>query len=192
MSSQSPLDITRRVVLITGAANGIGRSLVAAIKKRKGTPVCIDLPSTQLDSLSELISNEGLIIPCDVTDSQGMKGAVDKTVSEFGKLDIVVANAGIERVGPTWTMSSDDFEEVLNVNVSGVYRTIKPALYQVIKNRGHIISTASIASISSCPLATAYGASKAAVDSMMRSLRSELYGTGSTAGAVYFGYIDSE
>jgi NAD(P)-dependent dehydrogenase (short-subunit alcohol dehydrogenase family) len=180
------------VALVTGAAHGIGRATAAGIAAKGGIPVCVDLPSDALDSLEAELGERSLVIPCDVTDAAGMGKVVSQAVETFGGLDIVVANAGIERIDPTWVMPSEEFERVLEVNVFGVYRSIRPALPHVMERKGHVVSVSSVSALVPWPLCAAYGASKAFVSSFMRSLRLELAGTGATAGAVYFGYIDTD
>ncbi|MDJ0765959.1 MAG: SDR family NAD(P)-dependent oxidoreductase [Myxococcota bacterium] len=185
------LIIKDRVALITGAANGIGLATAKQIQAKGGIPICVDLPSPELDALANDLGQGALVVPCDVSDAAGMQRVVAQAVEKFGRLDIVVANAGIEKVGPSWKMPAAEFEQVLQVNILGVYRTIQPALKQVMKNKGHVVAVSSIAAVIPWPLAAAYGGSKAFVDSWMRSLRMELSGTGATAGAVYFGFIDT-
>ncbi len=185
------INLKGRVVLITGAANGIGRSTAKLISQKGGFPVCVDLPSENLESLKAELGSGSLVIPCDVTNAEGMKDVVSATIEKFKRIDAVVANAGIEKIGPSWLMPEEDFERVLNVNILGVYRTIRPAIQHVMEKKGHIVAISSIAAVIPWPIAAAYGASKAFVDSWMRSLRMELAGTGTTAGACYFGYIDT-
>ncbi|HVN71552.1 MAG TPA: SDR family NAD(P)-dependent oxidoreductase [Desulfomonilia bacterium] len=188
----SRLDIRNRVALVTGAAHGIGRATVIKIKGKGGIPVCVDLPSDALDSLAAELGENALVMPCDVTDAAGMREVVAKAVARFGGVDIVVANAGIERIDPSWVMPPEEFEQVLQVNIFGVYRSIRPALPYVMERKGHIVAVSSVSALVPWPLCAAYGASKAFVSSWMRSLRLELAGTGATAGAVYFGYIDTD
>jgi NAD(P)-dependent dehydrogenase (short-subunit alcohol dehydrogenase family) len=191
-SSKKKYNIGDRVVLITGAAHGIGLAVARKIKVKGGIPVCVDLASDALDSLSKELGEKSLAVACDVTDATGMQQIVKQAVEKFGGMDVVVANAGIEKIDPAWIMPAQDFERVLEVNIFGVYRSIKPALAHVIERKGHIVAVSSVSALVPWPLAAAYGASKAFVASLMRSLRMELTGTGATAGAVYFGYIDTD
>ena len=191
-SSKKKYGISDRVVLITGAARGIGLAVTRRIKAKGGIPVCVDLPSEDLDSLSKELGHGSLVEACDVTDADGMKQVVNRAIDRFGGMDVVVANAGIERIDPVWVLPARDFERVLEVNILGVYRTIRTALEHVMERKGHIVAVSSVAAFIPWPLSTPYGASKACVASMMRSLRMELAGTGTTAGAVYFGNIDTD
>jgi len=162
------------------------------VKAKGGIPVCIDLASEDLDRLAVELGDSALVAACDVSDAAGMQAIVDLAVELYGGISVVVANAGIERIDPSLNMPAEDFERVLEVNVLGVYRTIKPALEHVVKRKGHIVGVSSVSALVPWPLCAAYGASKAFVGSFMRSLRMELAGTGATAGAVYFGYIDTD
>lgn len=191
-SRQQRLDIRNRVALITGAANGIGLATARKIKARGGIPVCVDLPSKELEALSAELGEGSLVAACDVTDAAGMRRVVAQAVERFGGLDIVVANAGIERIDPTWILPAEEFERVLEVNIFGVFRSIRPALAHVMERKGHIVAVSSVSALVPWPLCSAYGASKAFVASWMRSLRMELSGTGASAGAVFFGYIDTD
>lgn len=190
--SKDKFTIRDQVILITGAANGIGLATARKIKAKGGIPICVDLASDALDSLSRELGERSLVSACDVTDAAGMQKIVDLVVEKFGGISVVVANAGIERIDPVWKMPAEDFERVLEVNIFGVYRTIKPALEHVMRKKGHIVAVSSVSALVPWPLCAAYGASKAFVASFMRSLRMELAGTGTTAGAVYFGYIDTD
>jgi len=190
--SKKNYSISSRVVLITGAAHGIGLAAARKIKEKGGIPVCVDLASDALDALSRELGEGALVAACDVTDAAGMQHIVGQAVERFGGLDVVVANAGIEKIDPVWIMSAQDFERVLEVNIFGVYRTIRPALAQVMKRKGHIVAVSSVSALIPWPLSAAYGASKACVASLMRSLRMELAGTGATAAAMYFGNIDTD
>ena len=89
------------------------------------------------------------------------------------------------------TQAADDFERVVEVNLLGVYRTLRPAIDPIVESRGHVLAVSSLAATMPFPLAVAYGASKGGVDSLMRGLRAELLHTGATAGTAYFGYIDT-
>jgi NAD(P)-dependent dehydrogenase (short-subunit alcohol dehydrogenase family) len=187
----STLELGGRVVLISGAAHGIGRATVDAVRARGGIPVCLDLAGEALDLLGRELGDGGLAAACSVVDAAGVSAVVEEAVARFGGIDVVVANAGVERIDPCWVMSPEDFEEVLNVNILGLYRTVRPALPHVMRRKGHVVAVSSVSALVPWPFCAAYGASKAFVGSFMRSLRAEMQGTGTTAGAVYFGYVDT-
>lgn len=185
------LSLNGAVVLITGAGNGIGLALAQEARERGATVVAVDLDQAGLDRLSQDAVG---VIPyvANVTDAKAMAAIVQSTLDQFGKLDVVIANAGIERIEVMSRMPPKDFERVIEVNVLGVYRTLQPCLAPIIASGGHLLAVSSIAGLLPFPLGAAYSSSKAAVDMMMRVLRMELLGTNATAGAAYFGFVSSD
>ena len=177
---------------MTGAGRGIGLATARELVSRGARGVVlVDLPGDELDAAAAGLGDRALAVGADVTDADAMEDAVRAALDQFGGLDAVVANAGIERVGTVRTQPMEEFERVIEVNLLGVYRTLRPAIEPVVERRGHLLAVSSVAATLAWPLAVAYGASKAGVDSLMRGLRSELLHTGATAGAAYFGYIDT-
>ena len=122
-----------------------------------------------------------------------MQDAVDEVVERFGGLDIAVANAGV--APPTRPMSvvdNDAFERTIEIDLLGVWRTVRPALPQVIQRRGHVVVVASVYAFLNGVLATPYAVSKAGVEQLGRSLRAELSIHGASASVAYFGFIDTQ
>src|SRR5262245_34052154 len=178
--------------MVTGAGRGIGLATVRELVARgAGGVVLVGRPGDALDSSAAALTAPAMSVHADVTDAVAMADAVAAALDRFGALDIVVANAGIERIGTVRTQAAEDFERVIAVNLLGVYRTLRPAIEPVIESRGHMLAVSSLAAMTAFPLAVAYGVSKAGVDSLMRGLRAELLHTGATAGTAYFGYIDT-
>jgi NAD(P)-dependent dehydrogenase (short-subunit alcohol dehydrogenase family) len=153
--------------------------------------VLVDLPGDGLETATVGLGKQALAIGADVTDADAMRRAVAAARDRYGGLDVVVANAGIERIGTVRGQPPEDFERVIEVNLLGVYRTLQPAIDAVIERRGHLIAVSSAAAAMASPLIVAYGASKAGVASLMRGLRAELSGTGATAGTAFFGFVDT-
>lgn len=134
------LEIRGTVVLITGAGKGIGRALVDEILQRGGRPIAVEFDPKLVDELTSAIGTVGAVHIADVRDAQAMEAVAAQTIEQFGGIDIVVANAGIERVAPTVDMPGTTFETVLATNIQGVYRTLKPALGSVIARKGHVLA----------------------------------------------------
>src|SRR5204863_6030286 len=129
----------------------------------------------------------------DVTDRGAMQRAVASAVERFGRLDVVVANAGIAaRVATFRAMSPESFERVLDVNLMGVYRTVEAALPEIVRRRGHVVVISSIYAFTNGAGAAPYAMSKAAVEQFGRALRAELAQHGASASVAYFGFIDTE
>jgi NAD(P)-dependent dehydrogenase (short-subunit alcohol dehydrogenase family) len=185
------IDVKGKGVLITGGAQGIGRATSLLLAEKGARVLACDINTDAVRSLGEKLAGRGEAIVCDVTDSRAMEKAVNHAVKSFGRLDIVIANAGIESVGSMIKLPPEKFERVINVNLLGAYWTIKPALEHVVANKGHIIAISSNSILTPYPTAAAYAATKSALDSLMRSLRTELIPTGASAGAAYFGWIDT-
>ncbi len=179
------------MVLLTGAGSGIGRQLAYELERRGARVAALDVDAASLDELRPRLDCRNMTMVADVTDAEAMRQAVADVVRRYGRLDVVIANAGIERVGAAWDVSAESFEQVIEVNLLGVYRTIKPALEPIFASGGHIIAISSVASMLPMPLAASYSSSKAGVEMLMRCLRFEMLGSGATCGVAYFGFVDT-
>lgn len=162
-----------KVALITGGNSGIGLA-TAKLFIAEGAKVVITgrNPNT-LSSVAEEIGPNVLAIQADAADQASMENVVNKAVAAFSKLDIVFANAGIAAPTPLGKTEVSVFEEVLKVNVTGVFFTIQAALPHL-KEGASIILTGSTRAMDGAPERAAYAASKGAISSMARVLVSEL------------------
>lgn len=188
-------DLQGKVVLITGAAGGIGAATARALYAAGAQLVLTDRTQAAVDRLANEFDGERtLALALDVTDAAATKEVVARAVARFGRLDVAFANAGISWRGTPATVSSCDereFERIVEVDLLGVWRTIKAALPEVLRNRGQILVTASVYSFMNGMVNAPYAASKAAVEMLARSLRAELAGTGATASVLYPGWVDT-
>ena len=128
----------------------------------------------------------------DVTDQEALNAAVDGTVEAFGGIDTVFANAGIGVPGFVRTMDPESFERVIEVNLIGVWRTIRACLPHIIERRGYVLPVASMAAILPPVGLGAYGAAKSGVEALGHALRVETQGYGVGVGVAYFSWIDTE
>ncbi len=136
---------------------------------------------------------ECLAIPADVTDPAAMQAAVDQTVARFGRLDVLVANAGVGLRGSLVDGDWRDLETLLHTNVEGVLHSIRAAVPALRRSGGgHIVLVSSITSATPSPYASAYGASKAFVSSLARSLNLELEADNITVTDLVIGVTNSE
>jgi NAD(P)-dependent dehydrogenase (short-subunit alcohol dehydrogenase family) len=182
-----------KVALVTGAAKGIGYETARILHARGASVAIVDLDSEELDAAAEAIGERTLAIVADVTDAGAMADAVAQTAERFGGVDVVVANAGIAPPPvPMSVVDGEAFERVIEVDLLGVWRTVHPALDQVIARRGHVVVVASVYAFINGVMATPYAMSKAGVEQLGRALRAELSAHGAGASVAYFGFIDTK
>lgn len=185
-------DLKQKVVLITGAAGGIGAATARELHAQGTCLVLTDMQQEAVDRLArELDADRVLALALDVTDARATEAVVRQAVARFGRLDVAFANAGIAwRDAPATLLSCDEaeFQRIVEVDLFGVWRTLRAALPEVIRNQGQVLVTSSIYSFLNGMANAPYAASKAAVESLTRALRAELGGTGATASVVYPGW----
>jgi len=184
-------DVRDKVVFVTGAARGIGADAAHRFAKRGARVSLVGLEPELLAQVAAEIGSNAAWFEADVTDWDALQAAVDGTVERFGGIDIVMANAGVAPAGTFAAIDPADFERTIEVNLLGVWRTIRTALPHVIARQGYILPTASAAAAMHAPLLGHYSATKAGVEAMSNSLRQEIWHTGTRVGVAYFSFIDT-
>jgi NAD(P)-dependent dehydrogenase (short-subunit alcohol dehydrogenase family) len=169
-----------KTVLITGGARGIGRATGAELARRGWTPVLADVEASDD------------VIAMDVLDAAACERAVETVLERYGRLDAVWANAGIASFGPLALTDPGAWERTVEVNLLGVFRTVRAALPAVIPARGYVAVTASLASFAQAPGMSSYSASKAGVEAMCNSLRIELAHHGVEVATIHPTWIDTD
>lgn len=188
----SKISIENKVVLITGAGNGIGKAVARAVHACGGLPALVDVDSGACRETAQALGRDTLCMAADVTDAEGMERVVREVVERLGRLDVVFANAGIVNVpGTVANMDRAEFERVLEVNLLGAYRTVKPCLPHIVQSNGHILLASSIYAFMNGATAAPYAVSKAGIEMLGRSLRGELAGSGATAGVLIPGWVQT-
>ena len=183
-----------KVILITGAGGGIGAACARAFHAAGARLVLTDATLAPAAALAAQLGNERtLALALDVTDRAAADVVVAEAVHRFGGIDMVFANAGIAADPPTTIAKMDErlFEKVIEVDLLGVWRTVRACLPQIIERRGHVLITASIYAYLNGVVNAPYAMSKAGIESFGRALRTELAGTGATAGVLYPGWVDT-
>jgi len=180
------------VVLFTGAAGGIGAATSRELVARGHRVALVDVERVGIDRLSAEFGPNAVAVAADVTDLASMENAVAATVGAFGRLDVVVANAGIEILGPVVSMPAADVERVVEVDLLGVWWTVRASLPEIIRNRGYVAVVTSISGVTPGPFNAAYNAAKAGVIAFAKTLRLELRPDGAAVGIIYFRYVDTE
>ena len=176
-----------RVVLVTGASAGIGRAAALAFAKEGATVLAVARRKELLERLAAEPDAGGRIVPmvADVADGHSMDALAAAVLARYRTPDILVANAGIALDARMTETSDAALEEILEVNVVGVFRTIRPFLRGMIaRGSGRILVVSSIVGKRGTPGYTAYSASKFALHGMAEVLRPELHGTGVTIGLI--------
>lgn len=185
-------DVRGKTVLVTGAGQGIGLELARLLHARGARVALVDVNEHAARVAAKSLGDRALPIGADVADRDAMRLAVGKTAEWFGRLDVVVANAGATPIPATVrTMDPADFDRVMAINLTGVFNTVHPALNHIVEARGHVVVVSSCAAFAPGMGGSPYMASKAAVEQLGRALRVELAGHGATAGVAYFGIVDT-
>jgi NAD(P)-dependent dehydrogenase (short-subunit alcohol dehydrogenase family) len=180
------------VVLITGAARGIGAEAARQLYAKGAQVSLVGLEQELLEQRATELGPRAAWFEADVTDVDALTRAVEGTVERFGGIDVVIANAGIGPVGTVATIDPEVFERTIQINLLGVWRTVRATLPHVVERRGYILPIASLAAAMQAPLMAHYAAAKAGVEAFSNSLRIELAHTGTKVGVAYFGFIDTD
>ncbi|MDJ0104946.1 mycofactocin-coupled SDR family oxidoreductase [Rhodococcus erythropolis] len=169
-----------KVVLITGAGNGMGRSHAIRLASEGAAIIGFDLPavSADLEETAGLVRANGghAVVACgDVRDLDSIQTAVDAGMAQFGRLDSVVANAGVvDNPGPAWTIDESIWQRTLDINLTGVWNTVKTAVPSMGSDGGAVVIVSSTAGVKAVAGAAHYSASKHAVIGLTRTLANEL------------------
>ena len=188
-----------KVALVTGAGSGIGKAAALALGREGASVVAMSRTKEEIEATAAEIEKAGgraIGVVADTTDDQGMKNLVAQAVEKFGKLDIVVGNAGINGVwAPIDELQPDEWDKTMTVNLRGTYLTIHHAVPELAKAGGGaivIVSSINGTRTFGTPGATAYSATKAAQVAMAQQLALELGQRNIRVNAVCPGAIESE
>jgi NAD(P)-dependent dehydrogenase (short-subunit alcohol dehydrogenase family) len=184
--------VNGKVALITGGANGIGAEVARRLNAKGAKLVLTDLDAGQLkDVAAGLGEDRVLTVVADVRELSAMQAAADMAVERFGGIDIVMANAGIGAFGSVLEIDPEAFKTVVDVNLMGVFYTVRAALPSVIERRGYVLVVSSLAAFAAAPGMASYDASKAGVEHFANSLRLELAYRGVDVGSAHMSWIDT-
>lgn len=185
-------------VLITGAARGIGAATARELATRGARLALVGLEPAELAARATELNRtrhagtQHLWAQADVTDSVALRGAVDKAVATLGGLDVVVANAGIAGTGTVRTIDPETFARTVEVNLTGVFRTVHATIEHLIDSRGYLLVVSSLAALVPTAGFAAYGSSKAGVEAFADALRIELAPLGVSVGCAHMSWIDTD
>lgn len=191
MKSAAPPPLSGQVVLITGAASGIGAATAAELARRGARPVLVDCDAEPLARTAAAIAPGTLAVQADVTDLPACEAAVEQTLARHGRIDVVWANAGVAAFGPLAHTDPQAWRRCIDVNVMGVFNTVRAALPAVLRQRGYVLVSASVSSFAHPPAVSAYAASKAAAEAMCNAWRIELAAHGVRVGALHASWVST-
>ncbi|HYP49041.1 MAG TPA: short-chain dehydrogenase/reductase [Thermoleophilaceae bacterium] len=185
-------NLSGRTILITGAARGIGAETARRLAARGAQVSLVGLEPEELERVARQCGSNAAWFEADVTDWDALERAVEGTVERFGGIDVVMANAGIASVGMARSIEPAAFERTIEVNLLGVWRTVRACLPHVIERRGYVLVIASLAAAVHSPGMAAYAAAKAGAEAFADSLRGEVAHLGVDVGVGYFSFIDTD
>lgn len=182
---------TQARVLVTGAASGLGFGIARSLIERGARVAMLDVDATALAEAAASLGERALPLVADIADRASVDVAVAAAADAFGGIDVVVANAGIVGGGLIETISAERWARTIEVNVIGTFHSVQSALPHVIAARGYVLIVASGFASAPGPYTSAYAASKAAVESLGRTLRIELHHKGVDVGVGYYTFLDT-
>lgn len=189
------MQFNERVVVVTGAASGIGREICRLFARRGARIGLIDREQAGLDAVADELCQAGvhcLDAVADVRHRDQVQAAVRHIVSGLGPIDILIPCAGICRTSTADDLRVSELEEVVRTNFLGMVYTIDAVLPSMLeRQRGHIAGVSSLAGVRGIPFEPAYSASKAAVAAYLESLRHELRARGVAVTTVFPGYVQT-
>jgi NAD(P)-dependent dehydrogenase (short-subunit alcohol dehydrogenase family) len=178
--------------VITGAARGIGQRVARLAVARGARVALIGLEPDRSRALAEDIGPAASWWEADARDGTALQSALDAAAQRLGGLDFVVANAGVAAYGTVRQADEKSFERVMDINLNGVFRTLKYATPHLERSRGHAVVIASAMSFTPLAGFSAYAASKAAVEMLALAYRQEVAHLGVTVGIIHPGFIDTD
>src|SRR5919108_5248285 len=181
-----------KTVFITGAARGLGAETARRVAARGANVALVGLEPEELERVAAQCGTNAAWFECDVTDADALERAVTGTVERFGGIEVVMANAGIAPGGMVRSTDPAAFERTIEINLLGVWRTVRATLPHVIERRGYVLVIASLAAAVHSPGLAAYSASKAGAEAFADSLRAEVKHLGVDVGVGYFAFIDTD
>jgi NAD(P)-dependent dehydrogenase (short-subunit alcohol dehydrogenase family) len=184
--------VNGKVVLITGGASGIGAEVARRLHAKGAKLVLTDVDEARLNEVAAALGTDRVLAAvADVRDLAAMQSAVDKATARFGGIDVVMANAGIATAGSVLAVDPQAFKTLIDVNVVGVFHTVRAALPSVIERRGYVLIVSSAAAYAAAAGMVPYDTAKAGVEHFANALRLEVAHRGVDVGSAHMLWIDT-
>jgi NAD(P)-dependent dehydrogenase (short-subunit alcohol dehydrogenase family) len=185
-------DLTGKRLLVTGAARGIGAEVARLAVDRGAHVALIGLEADRLRAIADELGPAAIWCEADVRDGQSLQLAIDESAEAMDGIDLVVANAGVVAYGTVRQADDAAFERVIDVNLTGTFRTLKYSTPHLERSRGHVMVVASALSFLALPSMASYAASKAGVEMLTLAYRQEVAHLGVTVGLVHPSWIETD
>jgi 3-oxoacyl-[acyl-carrier protein] reductase len=190
---QTQLDLREQVVVVTGAARGIGREIAERLATAGASVAVLDITDESVAQAAEAIGSRGVAARgyrCDVSSFEDTAAVGEKVLADFGRVDVLVNNAGITRDRLLVRMTAEDWQQVIAVNLTGAFNTSKAFAPAMLRQRaGCIVNIASVVGQIGNPGQANYAASKAGLIGLTKSLAREFAARGVRVNAVAPGFI---
>ncbi|GGU95852.1 short-chain dehydrogenase [Kitasatospora herbaricolor] len=190
MSTVPPL--SAQVVVVTGAARGVGATLARKLAARGAKVALVGLEPAELKEAAALCGPDASSWEADVTDVEALTTTARAIQERYGRIDAVVANAGIAIGGPLLDSDHRAFSRVIEVNLLGSVATARAFLPALAESGGYLLQIASLAAMTPAPLMSAYCASKSGVEAFAHALRAEVAHQGVKVGVGYLSWTDTD
>jgi 3-oxoacyl-[acyl-carrier protein] reductase len=188
--------LSGQIALVTGASRGIGRAIALALGAQNATVIGTATSQAGADAIGAVLAESGINgtgMALDVSDADSVAACIKQVSEDFGAPDILVNNAGITRDTLLMTMKDEQWDEIVNTNLSSVYRMSKAVIRPMMKKRtGRIVNISSVVGATGNPGQTNYAAAKAGMVGFAKSLAREIGSRGVTVNTVAPGFIDTD
>jgi 3-oxoacyl-[acyl-carrier protein] reductase len=188
--------LKNKIAIVTGASQGIGKTIAELFSKSGAHVVCIARNEEKIKNLANTISKSGHSAsynPCDISDGDLFQNTIKSVINDYGKIDILINNAGITRDSLVLRMKNNQWDDVLNTNLKGAFYATKSVLRSMMKNKyGRIINITSIVGLQGNSGQSNYSASKAGLIGFSQSVAKEVASRGITINCIAPGWIETE
>ncbi|PPS40952.1 SDR family NAD(P)-dependent oxidoreductase [Chroococcidiopsis sp. TS-821] len=190
--SQELFDLTEKVAIVTGAARGLGKAIAQGLADAGAGVVIADIDYTEAEATARTIGN-ALALGVDVTIREACLQLVNQTVTHYGKLDVMVCNAGIDIIKPAEELTENEWDAIINVDLKGYFNCAQAAAKQMLQQGtgGSIIMNSSIASVVGIHGLVAYAAAKGGVNQLVKTMAVEWANKGIRVNGFAPGYFEN-